>query len=82
MDPHCVIYLYGSRRDAASKGGDIDLLLLSETLQFRDKLDLLSILKEKLGDQKIDLTIRSQEQFVKDLFFKEVPKVELTLPAA
>ena len=77
LDPNCIIYLYGSRADLSTKGGDIDLLVVSETLEFRDKLDLVSTLKEKLGDQRIDLSLLNREKLNTDLFFKQLTKIEL-----
>ena len=56
------VILFGSRVDDSKKGGDIDLLVLSETLTFRDKLDILTELHEKIGEQKIDLIIRKNTE--------------------
>ncbi len=53
------IYLFGSRVDDTQKGGDIDLYI-----QTRDRNDImikkiqfLAKLKEKIGDQKIDVIV-------------------------
>ena len=53
------IYLFGSRVDDTQKGGDIDLYI-----QTRDRNDImikkiqfLARLKEKIGDQKIDVVM-------------------------
>jgi len=53
------IYLFGSRVDDTVKGGDIDLFLIPRNSQdlLEKKLDFLVTLKEKIGDQKIDLVI-------------------------
>lgn len=55
------LYLFGSRIDPNRKGGDIDLLLETDPhhLQHLHKLSsrLLVKLKERLGEQKIDLVI-------------------------
>ncbi len=56
-DPAARVILFGSRVDDSKKGGDIDLLVLSHTLQFSDKLRLRSELFERLGEQKIDLVL-------------------------
>lgn len=59
-DPVARVLLFGSRVDD-SKRGDIDLLvisygeLLTHTLGFPDKLQILADLHQQLGDQKIDL---------------------------
>ncbi len=78
LDEDCIIFLYGSRTDLDAKGGDIDLLIISEKLKFRDKLDLLSKIKESIGDQKIDLTILSKSSFLNHDFFQKVSKIELS----
>ncbi|MBL0708464.1 MAG: nucleotidyltransferase domain-containing protein [Sulfurimonas sp.] len=54
-----VIYLFGSRVDDSLKGGDIDLYIDSESGEnmLQKKLNFLVLLKEKIGDQKIDVVI-------------------------
>ncbi len=69
FDAKANIYLYGSRTKGHLKGGDIDLLVISEVLNFGHKVDLLILLKLKLGEQKIDLTIKKQIEFINDPFF-------------
>lgn len=69
LDSDANIYLYGSRTDPLKKGGDIDLLIISDTLSFNDKINLLIALKEKLGEQKIDLSIKTANAFEADPFF-------------
>jgi predicted nucleotidyltransferase len=56
-DPAAAVYLFGSRTDMHQLGGDIDLLVLSQTLDIMDKLDILADLHRALGEQKIDLII-------------------------
>lgn len=56
------VYLFGSRVDDDKKGGDIDLLILTDdnTLSQRDKINYLHVnLILALGDQKIDILINS-----------------------
>lgn len=59
-----MIYLFGSRTDDSKKGGDIDLFvdltdeqepkkIMLQKAEFLSKLDLL------LGEQKIDLLVKS-----------------------
>lgn len=54
--PNADVYLFGSRVDDSAKGGDIDLLLLTE-----EKLPLVLIRKIRrlilndIGEQKIDI---------------------------
>ena len=53
------VYLFGSRVDDTQKGGDIDLFIITENMYntLEKKLDFLILLKQKIGDQKIDLII-------------------------
>ncbi|MCX7821446.1 MAG: nucleotidyltransferase domain-containing protein [Brevinematales bacterium] len=57
-------YLFGSRTDLNSKGGDIDILILlppklSDEYIFQLKLELLKGFYKTLGERKIDLLIVS-----------------------
>jgi len=61
-DESAKIYLYGSRVDDELKGGDIDLLVLSESISFMDKLKIKAELHYKLGEQKVDLLITEDTQ--------------------
>lgn len=53
------IYLFGSRVDNTLKGGDIDLYIITDDTKniLEKKIKFLSLLKEKIGDQKIDVVI-------------------------
>jgi len=57
LDYHAKIHLFGSRVDGSKKGGDIDLLILSQKLNYDDKLQLKMQLFEQIGEQKIDIVI-------------------------
>jgi predicted nucleotidyltransferase len=53
------IYLFGRRLDDTKRGGDIDLFVKTN---YKDKIldkkiSFLSLLKQKIGDQKIDVVI-------------------------
>lgn len=61
FDSEAKIWLYGSRVDDHKRGGDIDLLIFSQILNFNDKLKIKSRLYEKIGEQKIDLLIAKDE---------------------
>ncbi|WP_421877067.1 nucleotidyltransferase domain-containing protein [Marinoscillum sp.] len=58
------VYLFGSRVSETANGGDIDLLIRTSHHQNKLKLKIqfLARLKATLGDQKIDVIIRSEEQ--------------------
>jgi len=66
-DPEAEIYLYGSRANVKSKGGDIDLLVLSTKLSFDDKLSIKRRIFDEIDEQKIDILIAkdSSDPFVK-----------------
>ena len=52
------IYLFGSRVDERQKGGDIDLFIdVTVTDRLQKKLNFLPKLKQRIGDQKIDVII-------------------------
>jgi len=58
---HARIYLFGSRTDDHARGGDIDVLVNTDQITdlFTKKLQALTDLQIALGDQKIDLVIKS-----------------------
>ncbi len=70
------LYLYGSRVDDQRRGGDIDLLLLTSQRQrnqlIQKKHILLCDIKEKIGEQKIDLTIAKENDKDQDPFLKSI----------
>jgi len=53
------IYLFGSRLDDSKRGGDIDLFIKTAHKDkiLDKKISFLSLLKQKIGDQKIDVII-------------------------
>lgn len=57
LDDQARICLFGSRADDRKRGGDIDLLILSEKLSESDRGKIRLILHEKLGEQKIDIIV-------------------------
>jgi len=79
LDAHAEIYLHGSRVRDDLKGGDIDLIVISENLKLTDKLTLLTELKSQLGDQKIDLTITSAAKSKTDPFVVHTMKQAIHL---
>jgi predicted nucleotidyltransferase len=62
LDPEAEIYLYGSRADDSARGGDIDLLVVSDKLGFRDVLRLRTAILDQLGWQQLDLVVRRRDQ--------------------
>ncbi|MDY0189371.1 MAG: nucleotidyltransferase domain-containing protein [Desulfuromonas sp.] len=66
-DPAAVIYLFGSRIDDKKQGGDIDILILSANLNYKEKRKIRIKLHQLLGEQKIDIVIAADNSkpFVK-----------------
>ncbi|MFA5880328.1 MAG: nucleotidyltransferase domain-containing protein [Candidatus Margulisiibacteriota bacterium] len=62
FDCKAKIYLFGSRIDDTKKGGDIDLLVISDNLTFKEKRLIKLQLYNKLGEQKIDLIITKEPE--------------------
>ncbi len=60
-DPEAEIYLFGSRVDDTQRGGDIDLLIMSQSLTFLDKRKIRLALYDALGEQKIDLLLAQDD---------------------
>jgi predicted nucleotidyltransferase len=62
LDPKAEVYLFGSRVDDAARGGDVDLLVISETLGFREVLRLRTRILDRIGWQQLDLLVRRHDQ--------------------
>jgi len=67
LDSNACVYLFGSRVDDTKKGGDIDLLVMSDILTSDDKRAIKTKLYELLGEQKIDIVLAADDSdpFVK-----------------
>jgi predicted nucleotidyltransferase len=61
LDENARVYLFGSRVDDSKKGGDIDLLVMSDRLTSEDKRTIRMKLYELLGEQKIDLVLAADD---------------------
>ncbi len=61
FDPDALIYLFGSRTDDSKKGGDIDILVLSEILTSKEKRLIKLDLYDKIGEQKLDIIISKND---------------------
>ncbi|QOY54052.1 nucleotidyltransferase domain-containing protein [Candidatus Sulfurimonas marisnigri] len=69
------LYLFGSRVDDTRRGGDIDLLILSDKLRKKDLRKLRLSFFEKFGEQKMDIVIDDgtlTNPFTKLIFQKAV----------
>ena len=62
FDKEAQIYLFGSRVYDNKKGGDIDLLIMSNKLISADKRKIRLGLYDELGEQKIDIVIAKDKR--------------------
>jgi predicted nucleotidyltransferase len=67
FDPQARIYLFGSRANDNARGGDIDLLIISNKISFIDKIKLKVMIFKEIEEQKIDMLIAhdTKKPFVK-----------------
>ncbi|GMT49131.1 MAG: hypothetical protein IEMM0008_0670 [bacterium] len=65
----CNIWIFGSRVDDTQKGGDIDIFVetkLNSTLS--DKIVFLRELETAIGEQKVDLIVKTPKSQPKDIY--------------
>ena len=69
------VYLFGSRVNNQKRGGDIDLFIRTnrgESFSSRTKIEFISNLIEKIGEQKIDVVLENQyadnHGFIKSIY--------------
>lgn len=74
FDPNSEIYLFGSRVNDNLKGGDIDLLIVTDKLTYDDKLAIKKRIFSEIEEQKIDIVVSQSgdEPFVKMIFEQAV----------
>jgi predicted nucleotidyltransferase len=72
--PEAVVYLFGSRVDDRKKGGDIDIMILSnKKLNWKEKSGIKWEFFDKYGEQKLDIissTFNESDPF-KELVIQE-----------
>jgi len=69
------LYLFGSRVDDTKKGGDIDLLIIDDTLSKKDLRLLRVDFFKHFGEQKLDLVLDNGElktPFVRHIFQRAI----------
>jgi len=70
------LYLFGSRVDDLKKGGDIDLLLVTEAAILDEvkskRYKISSDIQAKMGEQRIDITIVSYSNSLLDEFVQSI----------
>ena len=64
------LYLFGSRVDDTKKGGDIDLLVVSDEITKKDLRKLRIEFFKKFGEQKMDIIL--DDGYFKNIFNKIV----------
>ena len=60
VDPEARVLLFGSRVNDQARGGDIDLLVLSDRLGFDDLWPIRREILDRIGWQKLDLIIENE----------------------
>jgi predicted nucleotidyltransferase len=71
-------YLFGSRTDSAARGGDIDILLLTQTkLPLRLLREMRRAILSEIGEQKLDIVnfSRGQQHPFKDIALQGAVKL-------
>ncbi len=58
FDSSASIYLFGSRVYDEAKGGDIDILIISEKIGFAEKIKIKTGIFKEIEEQKIDLIVK------------------------
>ncbi|MBU0568546.1 nucleotidyltransferase domain-containing protein [bacterium] len=68
--PDAVVYLFGSRIDNNGKGGDIDIMILSDRkMSWKEKAMIRWHYFERFGEQKLDII---SSTFKEDDPFKQI----------
>lgn len=62
QDPKAKIVLFGSRTNDRAKGGDIDLLIISDHIGMHQEWEIRRDILDEIGWQKLDLIVRRSNQ--------------------
>lgn len=62
QDPQARVILFGSRADPNAKGGDIDLLVVSDRIGLHQEWEVRRDVLDEIGWQKLDLVVRRSDQ--------------------
>ena len=76
QDPQALVYLFGSRTDATKQGGDIDILILSQTLSQRELREIRYTFFQAFGEQRLDILLDTPDihkTFTKVILEKAIP---------
>ena len=69
FDKRAKVFIFGSRANPDLRGGDIDILVISDVIDWRMRRKIRVELLKKLGDRKIDLIVANREN-LEDPFVK------------
>ena len=74
-DENAAVYLFGSRTDDKKRGGDIDILVISDKIKLSEKIKIKTNLYKLIGEQRIDLVAVPElnTAFLKYIFERSVP---------
>ncbi len=77
LDNNAKIYLFGSRIDDRKRGGDIDILLISQKLDRKSIWKIREKYFDEFGEQKFDIII--DDGSLSDPFVKKIIKNAILL---
>lgn len=66
-DSAAEVWLFGSRTDDRARGGDVDLLIVSDRIAFAEELALRTAILDRIGWQRLDLIVRRPERLAEPL---------------
>ena len=69
FDQDAKIYLFGSRTNDKAKGGDIDVLVISDKIGFMEKTKIRVGIFKEIDEQKLDLVVKKD---FNDVFVKMI----------
>jgi predicted nucleotidyltransferase len=69
FDERAKVFIFGSRANPNLRGGDIDILVISDAIDWKTRRKIRVELIKKLGDRKIDLIVAKREN-LNDPFVK------------
>ena len=69
FDQDAKIYLFGSRTNDKAKGGDIDVLVISDKIGFNEKTKIRTGIFKEIEEQKLDLVVKKD---LDDVFVKMI----------
>jgi predicted nucleotidyltransferase len=69
FDKNARVFIFGSRANPELKGGDIDILIISDSIDWKVRRKIKVELIKKIGDRKIDLIVANKKN-LEDPFIK------------